>query len=272
MIDDKIGTHPDNQKEIDEIYQEAKSRFTNKIPPGYKDTDKAKDIPNHQYGGIVYQRQYGDYLIWKQLLNEATNRNKKAVILLSDDFKEDWIWSVSGKKLGPRPELTEEIYRIAGTKLFHIYNTENFLKFADQYFDIEISAESIKAVKDIADVTREEADPLFIAANDPTSIVEEIIHELGPELVNSDETVTGAMAITNAYVWGLDDYSILDIEYDEKEQTIDFEANITLSGEQDEDRPFSGDALELTISGTIEYTGDSFQLSDYNIISCESNI
>jgi len=55
-----------------------------------------------------------------------------------------------GKKLGPRYELLNEIYFAENSlKVFHMYDTSNFLKHSKQYLKINIKDQSIKEAKDL---------------------------------------------------------------------------------------------------------------------------
>lgn len=273
LINDKIGEPPENQDKIDELYKKGEIQYQKKIPPGYMDASKSKDKegPFYGFGGIVYQRQFGDFLIWTQILEEAKNSNQTSVIFLTDDSKEDWYWIVGGQKLGPRPELVEEIFKVAGVKHFHIYSTEQFLEYASHYFKIKISAESIEAAKDIAEVTREESDLLSVAENDPEPIVGDIIKELGSDLIKYDVDIEQTIAETNASSWILFDFFIVDLHYDEQKREITFSADLALSGEQDIGKPFSGDEMDVSITGKIAYRGDSFELARYEIDAFELN-
>ena len=274
LFNNKIGTPPQDQEEIDTIYKEAEKRFSKKIPPGYMDIDKSKDkaSSSYEYGGINYQRQYGDYLIWSQLIKHAADNKIKSVIFITDDTKEDWFWTINKQKIGPRPELVEEIKRLGGIELFYIYSTEKFMEYANSYLGLNIEHAALKAIKDITEFFREEDDQLQLAAKDPKEIVETIVQDFSWDLINSDEIITGATAETNAFGWGLDVYEIIDAEYDEKNKSIYFNAILTFYGEQDDDKPFCGDQLTVELSGTIEYSGDSFQLAGYGIDSCKSNV
>lgn len=87
---------------INDRYQQyleyvAKERYKKFIPPGYCDS-KRKD-----------ENKEGDYIIWWEIL-ELVKKEGKSIILVSDDWKEDWLWKVHGKVVGPRPELRAEIY------------------------------------------------------------------------------------------------------------------------------------------------------------------
>lgn len=96
IIEDRIGDIY-TQDWIDEIQKEGEERFENSIPPGFNDKVKEKNDSYSQstrrYGNILYQRKYGDLLIWKDILKHAkTNSKGKKVIFITDDGK-------SGKKL-----------------------------------------------------------------------------------------------------------------------------------------------------------------------------
>ncbi len=40
LFENKVGNPPQDQKELDELYKIAESRYKNKIPPGYLDESK----------------------------------------------------------------------------------------------------------------------------------------------------------------------------------------------------------------------------------------
>lgn len=80
------------------ICDEGQNRYKKSIPPGYKD-EKDKD-------GL---RKYCDLIWWKEVLNYA-NSNKKNVILVTDDIKEDW-WKKEDEDFIFREELLNEFYR-----------------------------------------------------------------------------------------------------------------------------------------------------------------
>jgi len=150
LLEGKIGNPPKDQDSIDAIIKDGEKRYSEKTPPGYLDAKKASDqTSEYTYGGIVYQREYGDFIIWKQLLAESKDRNLEYVVFLTDDKKDDWWWMINGKHLGPRPELRDEIHRLAGVKLFHLYNSEQFLNVSSEYLDVEVSEESVRAAGDL---------------------------------------------------------------------------------------------------------------------------
>ena len=156
-------TPPASQLELERIYQEGKTRYEQKCPPGYKDLSKSKQSEEvsqlHVYNGLTIKREYGDLIIWFQIIDEAKKRGIKHLVFITDDDKEDWWWIVEakGKKtIGPRPELVEEISSKAGVTLFYMYNPERFLEFAKQYLGAQVEPESIDQVREIAQLRKAE--------------------------------------------------------------------------------------------------------------------
>jgi hypothetical protein len=74
------------QSDIFELVQsctaELTARFDNSIPPGFLDVDKRKN-------------KLGDYIIWKEILNEIKAKGTTKVLYVSDDLKLDWVYAPS---------------------------------------------------------------------------------------------------------------------------------------------------------------------------------
>jgi len=119
---------------LDELFKEAEKRFKLHIPPGY--ADAAKPIPN----------RYGDFLIWMQLIDFASE-NEKNIVFISDDKKEDWWWNLKDKKIfGPRQELIEEMKEKANVK-FHMYTSMNFYRHGQKHFELDIDDKALKEIE-----------------------------------------------------------------------------------------------------------------------------
>lgn len=150
----RVGPAPTTQSEIDVLYKEAEARYKSKIPPGYQDADKDKDGPDeHISGGIVYKRKYGDFLVWHQLLANASSKKTKAVVFVTDDRKEDWWWKIDSdgpKTIGPRPELIEEAKLKASVESLLMYDPEGFLKYAKEFLQASVSEATLKEVRDVS--------------------------------------------------------------------------------------------------------------------------
>jgi len=153
LFDGKVGSPPVGQEEIDELFKEADTRYKNAIPPGFEDSVKdEKSRGEFAYGGITYKRKYGDLIVWKQIIKQAENESLKDVIFITDDNKSDWWWKIdsNGKKtIGVRPELTDELTREAGVERFYVYTTDNFLSYANEYLDAEVTDETIEEVREV---------------------------------------------------------------------------------------------------------------------------
>jgi len=107
LLHGKIGG-PMDQDTWEDCLNEAKRRSQQDEPPGY--LDSAKNDSSLPEGGA------GDYLVWRQSMDEARSRGLPLVIVTGDE-KDDWWWKHKGVLLGPRPELTDEFNRLSGCAL-----------------------------------------------------------------------------------------------------------------------------------------------------------
>lgn len=124
------------QEEHDLICEEGVTRYENKVPPGYKDKDEKN--PN----------QYGDLVIWKEILRLGAEK-KLPVIFVTDDTKEDWWWKPSGETQGPRVELVDEYWSEAQRRI-HFYEPLRFLEYAKERTNSQISRESLEEVEEVS--------------------------------------------------------------------------------------------------------------------------
>jgi predicted nucleic acid-binding protein len=126
LLDGKIGPPLADMKAAE---AEAERRIEFSIPPGYRD---AKKNP---------ERAIGDYLIWRQLLNEATRR-KLPVILVTNEQKSDWVWKELGRTLGARPELVAEMLMECSMP-FHLVSVQSFLVRAQRHLGARVSESTV---------------------------------------------------------------------------------------------------------------------------------
>ncbi|MEJ6122441.1 PIN-like domain-containing protein [Vibrio sp. 2-Bac 85] len=147
IFENKVGARPDSQEWLDNLYKEGEKRYENCIPPGFKDAVKGKAPDNtFDYDELAYQRQFGDLILWKQLIIKAKEDSIKSVIFVTDDSKEDWwyILDSRGKKqIGPHASLQNEIYKESKIDMFHMYNTYQFLNDGKDRLNIGIHESSI---------------------------------------------------------------------------------------------------------------------------------
>lgn len=131
IFDGKVG-EAFSEKRLSEIFQEGDKRYQNNIPPGFKDKQK---------GGT---RQYGDLVLWFQIIEFAKQQGKD-IIFISDDAKEDWILSHKGRTIGLLPDLQKEFNLLTGKKI-HLYNASRFTELASEFLDTKVSEETIKDI------------------------------------------------------------------------------------------------------------------------------
>ena len=135
----KVGK-PYSKEELKKIYAEAKERFEQKIPPGYRDGETKKEKDE--------QHMYGDYIIWKELIS-LISKEKKQIMFITDDRKDDWWTSEKGKIIRPREELIKEFFEKTGIRIL-IYSADSFLAYVKERKLLKtIKDESIKEVKEV---------------------------------------------------------------------------------------------------------------------------
>ncbi len=163
LFEGRIGEAP-KQEWLDSVYEEGASRFDKKIPPGYKDAHKEasnKEADTYTFGGVVFQRKFGDLVIWKEVLQRVKQEKIQWLIFVTDDSKEDWWLSREGRKIGPRPALVDEAGREGGLRGLVMQTSENFVAIASKKLGVEVTEEVIQQIsieRRAADDTRTELD------------------------------------------------------------------------------------------------------------------
>lgn len=163
---------PLSEDELKKIESDGETRYASKIPPGYKDAGKGDN-------------QYGDLIIWNEVLKFA-KKNNTSIIFVSRDLKEDWILELHGMKCGPRIELIQEFRKVVPGKLFHIYTLDKFIEYASRkeavfnekelkemrsFFSekeepIKVSSEDSKETLDVSVSSKEDADDIKKSGED----------------------------------------------------------------------------------------------------------
>lgn len=144
LYDRRVGA-PFDAEQLQTARTEGAARFEKRIPPGFADQSKLEE-----------DLRYGDYLLWKQLL-EHVAETQKSVIFVTDDGKEDWWIRSSGKQRSPRPELVEEFHDASGGRRIHIYNVKQFLLFAADRGE-PVSPEAAEEARRAQELTEREAE------------------------------------------------------------------------------------------------------------------
>ncbi|HBA36834.1 TPA: hypothetical protein DCZ15_03090 [Candidatus Falkowbacteria bacterium] len=124
----KIGKISDIK--IEDVLKEGEERGKNKIPPGYMDYKDKKG-----------NDRFGDFIGWKEIINQAQTRGKDVVFII-DDIKEDW-WLFDDphtkRIVCPRPELIKEFKDLANQNII-FYKMDRFLETISG-FDLAVITE-----------------------------------------------------------------------------------------------------------------------------------
>ena len=201
----KVGEPPESQEQVDKAYDEAESRYRKKIPPGFMDESKEDDNPAVVIsGGIQYLRKYGDYMLWRQILEFVSGDNIDHVIFVTDDNKEDWWWkgnSNKNNKIGPRPELIDEMRNTARVRTFLMYNPERFLEYAEHYLNYEVSSDVLEDVRDVSNLRKagKEASENFKRAM--VNYSRNMDHGMSSHLSESESYFGGSSEESHVLVW-----------------------------------------------------------------------
>jgi len=131
IFDSKVSSAFDAAK-YDEIYKQGQQRYDMNILPGFKDKSK---------GG---SRQYGDLVLWNQIIEIAKNE-KKDVIFITDDEKEDCLYIHKGRTIGMLPALQIEFKKLTDKKAF-INNAEKFIENIGRVSKTQITKDTIEEV------------------------------------------------------------------------------------------------------------------------------
>lgn len=132
MFNEAVGPEF-SEEELPELIREAENRIEKKIPPGYMDENKDDN------------RQFGDYLLWRQILDKSKSDNT-SIIFVTSERKADWWEKISGKTIGPRPELLREAYDFTGKRIL-IYQTDRFLEYSSQRSGNAIDSDAVAEIR-----------------------------------------------------------------------------------------------------------------------------
>ncbi len=156
LLEGRIGSRPGSQAIVDSAEELAAERFKAKIGPGYYDQEKAGD--KYVFDGLIYDRQYGDYMVWRELIAHSRETKTKRVMFVTSDVKPDW-WldsrTFSGKR--PQPELVMEMLREAAVECFWMYTLSDFIKNAGTFLRTKVTQRAISDARQAESGPRREA-------------------------------------------------------------------------------------------------------------------
>jgi len=80
------------------------------------------------------------------------------VIFVTDDDKDDWWLAVESggtKRIGPRPELVEELRREGKVQSFYMYSSDGFAHRFSELLNVTIHAKTVEQVADVKETLSE---------------------------------------------------------------------------------------------------------------------
>lgn len=127
---------------LETVKQHGKKRYEENVPPGYMDRQKPEG------------KRYGDYIIWLQL-QEKAREEKKDIVFVTRDEKEDWFHIERGKKT-PLNALLKEFHDKTEGQTILIYRSayflEKFLPIAERSTTLSPTAlEAIEEINNLSD-------------------------------------------------------------------------------------------------------------------------
>ena len=131
-----------SEEKLAELREEGRQRYEKKIPPGYKDADKSGD------------RMYGDFILWSEV-KEYAEQNKKNIVLVTNEQKEDWFLRVDGLTICARPELIAEFRQDTAQKIY-ICSLKKFMDNLKDYMDVSITQTVVDEIQEQQQIKQDE--------------------------------------------------------------------------------------------------------------------
>lgn len=208
LFNGKVGA-PYDEAELAKHHKEGENRYKKSIPPGFLDKNKEEN-------------KYGDLIVWLQVLDHAISE-KRPIVIVTNDAKEDWWSVVGGKTISPRPELIAEMYQKTGQKGY-IYSVSRFMEYARIYLAQDVTEEAIEEVKMLQQIEQQqEAVKSLVTAQRPaaevvgagwSSILGELsglsIAKVADEALIAQEFTNGALEAAMAEFRAIPNLHVLD--------------------------------------------------------------
>lgn len=139
LLTGRIGCAPSRELLRGLVDEAISFRFPNEIPPGYKDAGKKTPLA-----------AAGDYILWREVLNRATEQATTThVLLVTSETKPDW-WLLDerNRPLKARPELVQEMYEEARAELL-LLSLADFLNGARDYLSLDVSDQTVAQLREV---------------------------------------------------------------------------------------------------------------------------
>lgn len=280
-----IQEHIDQEFEITQdwitkIEAEGKARYLRKQAPGFNDSEKGE---TRVFKDLMYHTEYGDLLIWKELLEFLNKEKFKKVVFITDDGQSDKKMDLyhGNEKKVPKFSLSGEIFKInSDARLFLVplkelahaldvknYDPQRLLKEGSQSDVLsQLANEVADNMKNSLDVESDLTD--FLADALPEKTVPPEFPYVSPEEISSD--------ISNVYIDDIDltiktadleDYEIagtiignLEIDYNADNRQYERDVDDGNSPSFNDSESFS---FSVDFSGWYSVESSSFESMEY---------
>lgn len=132
LLNRKVGARYTDE-ELEGIYKKGVDRGKKEIPPGINPNEKLE------------RKKYHDLIVWNQIMDKA-KATYKPILMLTDKMSPNWWLTFKNNKIGPRPELVEEIRNSANVD-FHMYRIDPFMKNSQKFLDLDVKPAAIEEVE-----------------------------------------------------------------------------------------------------------------------------
>ncbi|ABS39914.1 PIN-like domain-containing protein [Clostridium botulinum] len=264
--------------ELLKIYEEGEKRYKYKIAPGFTDAKKKDNVSSE-----IPERKYGDLIIWKEILNLISSKDKDIIFINNEKKSDWWVPEIVNKNRIPTVLKEEFQQNSANNNRFVMLTFDEFISHCGE--ELNIHPQSILEVTErisfIGDINKYFNDNLLKIIEDfiyQNSIEEVVIKKI------SEDTLGESIAGGN--IDEIDDIEISDIKIikegfdfdgEEFQVYIRFDAEILVdayisvywnkeSGTNGKVEIKSSSSFEVIY--TIDYTQsplESYSIYDYDI-------
>ena len=197
---------------IESIINASDARFSNNIPPGFKDAQGGNKKDGLQ--------RFGDLIIWHQLLDLA-NKLDKPIIFITNDSKEDWWDTVKEdrERLRPKEDLIVE-FKSKTKKQFWAYSFSDFLYKAKEILIIDITPKALEEIEKVTEFLEDKSinkGAFKYSRNQNGGYVFSLYTPNGLPILHSDKYSTtnscldGILQLKKGEVFGISNYQIVNL-------------------------------------------------------------
>jgi|GEM_PF-2419881 len=166
------------------VQGEGAKRYNAKIPPGFGDKEKKE------------MEQYGDLIIWFQILDYAEENKKPIVFVTSDREKGDWWTKVGDEYIGPRSELILEMKKKSMQPFWMYEPGSAFIEEATKRLNVAVSDDAKQEVEETQSALVEQSRNDMASELYPRYETASLIASYSSDWLAASQSMRSAAAIT----------------------------------------------------------------------------